>query len=666
MKSIKVKMVVYFGLLIIVICAGLGIASNLFSASAVNREVSMGMMKVAQEAANTIEAKIDGKLMELEVLASNPVIVDQAIPIEQRLAILERERIRSGHASMFISDINGMSTDTTGVKTDVSDRAYFKSSMEGKATVSEPIISKKDGALIIIYAVPILDNNNKVIGALTAVRDGTELTSMISNITYAKTGYAYLVGKTGTMIGHNNAELVKTMANYIKVSETDKNYVDLATYLKKMIAGESGVGTYWFMGIEKYMGYAPVKITGWSVGVTAPKSEVMDILNKNTMYIIMFSVGFLLIGIIVIFYVANRITKPIRQVATLMDVMSSGDFTAETPENLLKAKDETGYLAKALSKMQVSLRGIVTGVISEADSVDGAVSIVERNMTSLTEQVTDISANTEELSAGMEETAATTEEMMATSHEIENAVDSIAIRAQDGAESANKINLKASGIKTEIQTSQKNALTLFENTKISLGKSIKESKAVDQINVLAEAILQITSQTNLLALNAAIEAARAGEAGRGFAVVADEIRKLADDSKNTVAKIQEVTQVVVASVRNLSSEAEKTLKFLETDVGNDYEKMIVTADEYVKDAQFMNDLVTDFSATSEELLASMQNMMKAIAEVTTAANEGAIGTTNIASVSSSVALSASEVLKEANVSRESTMRLKEMVSQFKV
>ena len=63
-------------------------------------------------------------------------------------------------------------------------------------------------------------------------------------------------------------------------------------------------------------------------------------------------------------------------------------------------------------------------------------------------------------------------------------------------------------------------------TKTELEQAIVEAKVVEQINVLSESIMDITSQTNLLALNAAIEAARAGEAGKGFSVVAEEMRKL--------------------------------------------------------------------------------------------------------------------------------------------
>lgn len=106
----------------------------------------------------------------------------------------------------------------------------------------------------------------------------------------------------------------------------------------------------------------------------------------------------------------------------------------------------------------------------------------------------------------------------------------------------------------------------------------------------------ITSQTNLLALNASIEAARAGEAGKGFAVVADEIRNLAEQSASTVANIQEITDKVRAAVARLVKDTESLLAFVGNDVSDSFDGFEKLADSYNEDANYVEGLVTDFSA----------------------------------------------------------------------
>ena len=103
-----------------------------------------------------------------------------------------------------------------------------------------------------------------------------------------------------------------------------------------------------------------------------------------------------------------------------------------------------------------------------------------------------------------------------------------------------------------------------------------------QLEVLSSAIMEITNQTNLLALNASIEVARAGEAGKGNDVVAS------------------------------------------------YDMFDEVADAYNQDAGKIDALISDFSATSEELLASIDGVLDAMEGIATATNEGAKGTTDIA------------------------------------
>lgn len=243
---------------------------------------------------------------------------------------------------------------------------------------------------------------------------------------------------------------------------------------------------------------------------------------------------------------------------------------------------------------------------------------------------------------------------------------SIAQKSQEGALQAGEINKRAEETKENVQVSQKKAYEIFISTKTELEKAIEASKIVEQINVLSESIMEITSQTNLLALNAAIEAARAGDAGRGFSVVAEEIRKLAEQSKDTVIEIQNITSKVTEAVKNLSDSSGKVLNFMSTDVNDDYNAMLNVADKYSEDAKFVDNLVTEFSSTSEELLASLQDVLKTIEGVAQAASEGADGTTNIANRVSEINNKSHEVLEHVLKTEEGAERLKGEISKYQI
>ncbi|MDI6920228.1 methyl-accepting chemotaxis protein [Clostridium botulinum] len=364
-------------------------------------------------------------------------------------------------------------------------------------------------------------------------------------------------------------------------------------------------------------------------------------------------------------FIINGIRKSLNVLKGELDELSErgGDLTQEIKVN---SKDEINDLAKSLNKFIQNIKDIIKTVNESVDNIETVVDSIKTNVTDLNNDVEEVSATTEELSANMEETAASAEEMSATSQDIERAVQSIAQKSQEGATQAGEINKRAEDTKANVQASQKKAKDIFTNTKAELESAIESSKVVEQINVLSDSVMNITSQTNLLALNAAIEAARAGEAGKGFSVVADEIRKLAEQSKDTVTEIQSITVKVIESVKNLSDSSSNLLTFVSTDMDNDYKTMLNVADKYSEDASFVDTLVTDFSSTSEELLASLQDVLKTIEGVAQAASEGAGGTTDIASKILEVNNKSNDVLQEALKSEESANKLKEEISKFKI
>ncbi|MNB70356.1 Methyl-accepting chemotaxis protein 4 [compost metagenome] len=393
------------------------------------------------------------------------------------------------------------------------------------------------------------------------------------------------------------------------------------------------------------------------------KADVADA-KKQTLLL---TGGALLLSLLLGAWIIRNVNR--RTQAALGLIRKTAQFDLKYDDSFgsyLNEKDEFASIITAEAGARQEFRTLITSVIEETGRLQEALGNTKASMNELGREVEDISSTTEELSAGMEETAASTQEMNASSHEMEHAVESVAVHAQEGAQSVEEINERAGRLKESFEASNAQALILFSDMKESLGKALEEAKAVEQIDMLASAILDITAKTNLLALNASIEAARAGEAGRGFAVVAGEIRKLADDSKNTAAEIQQVAGAVVQSVSHLSGQSAKLLNYVEHDVRGDYGTMLQASDRYRSDADQINGLVTSLSATSEELLASIHSIVKVIQEVSIAANEGAAGATHIAEKSGVIVEKTEEVSAYMDRSVEGARLLEDMVSKFKL
>ena len=293
--------------------------------------------------------------------------------------------------------------------------------------------------------------------------------------------------------------------------------------------------------------------------------------NKNLMNNIIATIMFVAAALLVIGFVAIRLSKkisaPIVKLVKAFEKDENGQIHLQ--EIKLASNDEIGLLANTLNEFSLQVKNFINGVIIEADHVAASSKIQNKDTLLLNLDIQDISSTTEEIFASMEETASTCEEMSATSLEIVNSVKGIANKAEDTVISVREISTRAGILKIEFNDAVNSGTNIINQTKVKLDDSIEKSKSILQINELADAILQITEQTNLLALNAAIEAARAGEAGAGFAVVATEIRKLAEGSKSTANKIQSIIKTVINSVDNLSDNSSELLQFIETNVKND-------------------------------------------------------------------------------------------------
>lgn len=540
------------------------------------------------------------------------------------------------------------------------------------------------------YDDSIKEQVNVVISLLTEIndeyKDGTYTLDEAQKIAadevrqmrYGETGYFWIDQSDGTNVvllgndteGTNRMETedangYKMVKEIIRVAVEDGGGYTDYVFPKEGETESSPKRSYseyfepfdWVVGTGNYTDYIDTAI--------ASQDKVFsDYAMKKISALIGSCVVMLVVVAVLIFMIAQDITKSLKKVVAEIEVIAGGNFAHRMQDNMMKRKDDFGQLAGALETMRESVCGLLSKVKIEAANIDKVVETMDSSISNLNEEIEDVSATTEQLAASTEETAASTEQINSMTQQIDGTAKEIAIRAQNGATESEEIHKRAAQTKQTTVENRQKVQTVLEEIRGRLEQALKEAKVVEQIGVLADSILAITGQTNLLALNASIEAARAGEAGKGFAVVAEEIRVLAEQSQDAVANIQAVTENVDNAVANLANDSNRLLDFVDTDIVKSFDDFEKMADDYNLDATKINELVSDFSATSEELVASISNITTAIEEITTASNESAAGTTNIAQKTVSIAGGSAEVMKGVKTAEASAVELRKNVSNF--
>ena len=310
-------------------------------------------------------------------------------------------------------------------------------------------------------------------------------------------------------------------------------------------------------GIDFYGYYAPLEQNdGTVVGMMFCGRESADI-NQAINRVVIVVLVVLLVGAVILILLgmlaASLAGKSMKQVASAVDVLASGDLTLTVDQKLLDRNDEVGIIADNVNTLASKLRDIMGNAKGLSDNV---------------------SRSGDELSDSSEQAAQA-------SAQVTNAVDDISKGAVTQAESVQDSAHNVTEIGSDIETIASNVATLSDYTRemkqacknsmdalellLKQNSGVVESMAeidaatrntngaVGNITNATQLITDIASQTNLLALNASIEAARAGEAGRGFAVVAEEIKALAEQSSNTADEIKEI-------VNELSAESERSVE----------------------------------------------------------------------------------------------------------
>lgn len=415
--------------------------------------------------------------------------------------------------------------------------------------------------------------------------------------------------------------------------------------------------------------YKPIKDSSGKVvailGSDYDASNIENSLKKSRIRIIQIGILGIIIAMILLNLVISQIVKSIRRINEKLYelVHSEGDLTRKLE---ITSGDEMELTAGNVNELLGYIHNIMSGISNGAGELNTSTDVVVSNLGNARQSVLDVSATMQQMSASMQETTASLGQISDAVTDIYQNINDISTEAKEGDSQTEQIKNKAQEVYKKAETEQK---SVHENTKKlsdSVNKKLEKSKAVNEITILTDKIIEITAQTNLLSLNASIEAARAGEAGKGFAVVADEIGKLAADSGEAAAQISNVSTEVINAVDELASETTKMLRFLDDIAVNGYGELLSTSEDYRRDAEDIHNMMDRLSQSTETIRQSMDTIRINISEVNIAVEETAKGVTNISSSTSELSENIKDIEQKADINKNVASQLENEVGRFKL
>ncbi len=413
-------------------------------------------------------------------------------------------------------------------------------------------------------------------------------------------------------------------------------------------------------GIEVLASYSPLSSNGWNLVSEVPVEKLVEkakeIYNITIIAAIVVAIVAGLIGV----WVMRMVGSPLKYLRNLMNQGASGNLGVRMK---VKSQDEIGELSRGFNEMMDNITELVKHTSQSAQDVLDTAS---------------------ELSNASKKTGISAREIAIATEEIANGATNLAVEAERGNDLTITIGSKMRNVissnvemgeaASEVEKASQHGIThmtvltdktnLTEDMVRSLVQKVNTLKeSTNSIRKILEVLNNMTKQTNILSLNATIEASRAGAAGKGFMVVADEIRKLAEQSRQSIDIVGQITDQISGGIG-------ETVNVL-SDAYPIFQEQIVSVKDASEIFWTVQGQMTGFiqqlgQATDsiQELDQSQGILAEAMSSVSAVAEEASATSEEVASLSNEQLVVSGNLIDLSNKLEEVSTRLKETLSKF--
>lgn len=666
MKSIRSKLMLLISLSVIIL--GLCVTGLLYYQmnNKMNPFVEDMTGEIVTATGNEIGQWLKGKADEVAVFAKSPEISsgdwDEGVAYTDKIG----SQIDGDFNFVWYGDLEGNFYASNGATGNIKGRYDYEAIVtEGKDSfISNPVIALATGKGVIVVLNSVKDESGNITGVFAGTIGMDELQEVVSSVKVAGNGEGWLVDNTGLAIAHENEDI----GLKLNLSESSKEgYKGLDDLWKEMGSKTSGIGNIISPdGVDNLFMYTQIPNSpDWKLGVSVPEDVLLEKVNS---IILTIALGILLLAVVfsgISFWTAGTISRPILQVVDSVNQFGKGDFSQEIPANLIKRSDELGELGESMAKMQLSIQQMIAKLYKSSDEV-------ESSSVRLVATTNESSIAAEEVSRAIEDIASSTTQQAESTQEgseIVRMLGKTIEKDQEYLSCLNEVTKQISLVVNEGLREIEKLAKISNESKLATDQVqegiVNTNSSVHRIDQASNLISSIAEQTNLLALNASIEAARAGESGRGFAVVADEIRKLAEQSTNSIRTIDEVVNELQINSQSSVEIMEKVSLIFQEQI----ESVIINEKKYRTIAEITDEsvgIVENLNNSGKEMDRMKNEIISALESLAAIAEENSAATQEVSASVEEQTASLEEIQNSSEGLSEIAQVLNVLISKFKI
>lgn len=240
---------------------------------------------------------------------------------------------------------------------------WYRTAQEtNRPTWSEPFQEKTSGIMMITYSLPLyrfINGEKRFIGVLMVDILLDWLQPYFTSIKINRTGYGFMISSRGTLVAHPDPKRILAQTIFT-IADAQKSE-QLRMIGDNMVRGEKSFAEIEYRNLMtdklSWIAYAPVPVTGWSVGIVFPVDEFMSDVNSLYTNLIYLGIGGLIIFLAVIAMIARSITSPLRELTHAAAQLAAGNFETQLPSR--RGLDEIGRLKESFIAMQRALASTI-------------------------------------------------------------------------------------------------------------------------------------------------------------------------------------------------------------------------------------------------------------------------------------------------------------------